>query len=106
MPELPEVQTIVHDLANSALIGRRIAAVRVLWDKSIDTPAPAEFSRRIKGQHVSAVNRRGKFIVMQLQPPWHLLVHLRMTGSFEILAPRAKRSKHARVIFTLSNGRQ
>ena len=106
MPELPEVQTIVDDLGESSLMGCRISDVKIFWDKSIATPTPAAFRRQIKGQYMSAVDRRGKFIIIQMQTPWHLLVHLRMTGSFEILNRRSRRSKHARVIFRFNNGRR
>lgn len=106
MPELPEVQTIVDDLEKAALLGRRISAADVFWEKSISTPTPATFRQQIKGQRISAVNRRGKFIIIQLHTPWHLLIHLRMTGSFELLERQAKRSKHARVVFRLNDGRR
>ena len=106
MPELPEVQTIVYDLEHSALVDRRISAANVFWNKSIATPTPAEFRRQIKGQRISAVTRRGKFIILHLQTPWHLLIHLRMTGSIEFLNRRVKRSKHARVVLRLDDGRR
>jgi formamidopyrimidine-DNA glycosylase len=84
MPELPEVQILVNQLA-PRLEGARIAAVE-LRDAKIRL-APSIVGRRIR-----RVRRRGKNLIFDLSGGWHLLVHLRMTGWFEFSEPRCWRA--------------
>ena len=81
MPELPEVETIARGLASGAdnLIGRRVARAHVAWQRTVEKPSAAEFERRIVGQTVKAVGRRGKFVRIELDKD-ALLIHLRMSG--------------------------
>ena len=89
MPELPEVETIARGLASGAdnLIGRRVVRAHVAWQRTVAKPEPAlseangaaEFERRIVGQTVKAVGRRGKFVRIELDKD-ALLIHLRMSG--------------------------
>lgn len=77
MPELPEVETIVRDLAQF-LVGRSCRAVQVLNLKSINLTA-AKFRQQVLHQPISEVSRRGKHIVIKL-PQNYLVIHLKMTG--------------------------
>ena len=79
MPELPEVETIVRGLA-PALTGRRIAEVRVETPRSVVNDLPGDFVSLLRGDRITGVTRRGKFIVMPLASGSTLTVHLRMTG--------------------------
>lgn len=98
MPELPEVETIARSLRNVAgfdftpgqglderpgVVGRMIAAARVDWPRSIATPHLPEFTRRIAGQQVLEVGRRGKYLLLRLDRDW-LLIHLRMSGDIRV----------------------
>ncbi len=102
MPELPEVETIVRKLS-SRIIGLQVAAVVVNWERSIARPSAREFTEQLVGRTVSAVSRRGKYIVITLAPEKYLLVHLRMTGRL-IFVPSAEQphplatDKHTHVI--------
>jgi formamidopyrimidine-DNA glycosylase len=78
MPELPEVEMVVRGL-RAPLIGHTIQSMWYDWEKTIATPAPPAFEGRIIGQTVQAVERRAKYIVIELDTD-NLLVHLRMTG--------------------------
>ena len=66
MPELPEVETVARAL-HAQLTSRRISAVEVFWDRTIDRPDAATFCSALTGARVDAVGRRGKFITMQLR---------------------------------------
>src|SRR2546427_7781289 len=73
MPELPEVETIVNDL-RPQLAGRRIESVILTRDPAIRGrlvrhPSATKFVRRLRGRTIKAVERRGKYIVMPLDPP-------------------------------------
>jgi formamidopyrimidine-DNA glycosylase len=83
MPELPEVQILVNQLA-PRLEGARIKAVEV-------RDAKIKLTRNIVGRRIQRVWRRGKNIVFDLSGGLHLLVHLRMTGWFEFAEPKRYR---------------
>jgi len=106
MPELPEVQTLVNDLNAAGLAGNTFTAARVFWPKTIADLTPAAFSRRIKGKVIKSIRRRGKFLVFDLSPRDHLLIHLRMSGRLHLVRPRIKRSKHEHVVLSLDRVRQ
>ncbi|GAB4314205.1 MAG: bifunctional DNA-formamidopyrimidine glycosylase/DNA-(apurinic or apyrimidinic site) lyase [Phototrophicales bacterium] len=78
MPELPEVETVVRNL-RKPLIGRHIISMWYDWEKTIHSPAPADFAARITGQMIQAVNRRAKYILCELNHDV-LVIHLKMTG--------------------------
>jgi formamidopyrimidine-DNA glycosylase len=102
MPELPEVETVVRAL-RSAIIGARID--RVCYASSrISHPNPRGWKTALTGRQVSAVSRRGKYIVISFYTSGHLVVHLRMTGRFRLLSRSAKRGRHDRLILDLDGG--
>ncbi len=106
MPELPEVQTIVNDLNAADLIGRRITAARVFWRRTISEPSPALFCRRLTGREFTAIRRRGKFLVFNLDDGSSLLMHLRMSGRLHLVAADVPRTRHEHVLLSFADGRQ
>ncbi len=106
MPELPEVQTIVNDLVDAGLVGRRIRAVVVRWPGVIDGVSAAAFRRRVAGNRIQAIHRRAKFIVWRLEDASHVLMHLRMTGRLHFARPGSRYAKHEHIAFRLDDGRQ
>jgi formamidopyrimidine-DNA glycosylase len=106
MPELPEVQTLVDDLNSAGLVGDTFTAARVYWPKTIADLTPAAFHRRIKGKVIKSIRRRGKFLVFDLSPREHLLIHLRMSGRLHLVRPRTKRSKHEHIVLSLDRALQ
>ncbi len=106
MPELPEVQTLVDDLNAAGLVGRTITAARVYWPRSIATPTAKAFCRRVRNQTIQSIRRRGKFLVLELSAPTHLLIHLRMSGRLHLVAAKTKRSKHEHIVLYLDNTQQ
>ncbi len=82
MPELPEVETIVHDL-NKKIIGREIQDVWTDFPKNIKNPKDfTEFRKKIKNKKIKKVWRRGKNILIDLSGGLTLLVHQKLTGHF------------------------
>jgi formamidopyrimidine-DNA glycosylase len=104
MPELPEVETIRREL--SSLCGLTITGVTVLSPKLIRGASADEFADGATGLVISAVERRGKFLLLRLEPGFDLVVHLRMAGRLYVNAPDDPIEKHTHVIFDLSDGRQ
>lgn len=105
MPELPEVQTIVDALIAAGVEGTRIERAWVYWPKTIATSKPQWFCRRIRNKRIEAIKRRGKFIVLHLSDGLHLIVHLRMTGRFELGKPTGHRIPHVHVVLVLDDQR-
>ena len=111
MPELPEVESYVRAL-RALLIGRTITAVHVYWPRTIAQPSVREFTRRLPGLRVSAIDRRAKYLVFALSakssqvPTDYLLIHLKMSGQLDVTSHPKPIDKHDRVIFDLSGGRR
>ncbi len=106
MPELPEVQTIVDDLAAAGVVGRTITRATVRWPRSIGKPDPRTFCKRVCGRNILGIGRRAKYLVFALSDGIWMVVHLRMTGRFELLPARKSPAKHVHVVFALDDGRQ
>ncbi len=106
MPELPEVQTIVNDLNAADLTGITISAARVFWPSTIAEPSPKLFCQRVKGQQFTAIRRRGKYLVFDVDDGHTLLLHLRMSGRLHLVSADTPRAKHEHVIFSFDDGRQ
>src|SRR5262245_37574278 len=101
MPELPEVETVARDL-RSLLVGRSFLgvrrsrkALRQSWSKGWDP--------KIIGQRVSAVDRRGKWLLVGLDSGAFLMAHLGMTGRFVVVPPMAANEPHTHLVFPLDN---
>jgi formamidopyrimidine-DNA glycosylase len=78
MPELPEVETIRRGL-ESKVRGRVIERVEVRLAKQVRGMSPAAFSRRLAGQRISGLGRRGKYLLFRLSSG-ALAIHLGMSG--------------------------
>ena len=109
MPELPEVEHVVRALR--AVVGRTIIASAIRLPKLIAPQSVSTFNRKIRNCSISAVSRRGKFILIELQKPDRqggciLAVHLRMTGKFLYLNADDELPKHSHAIFYLENDRR
>ncbi len=121
MPELPEVEHVVRALRRVA-VDRRIVATEILLPKLIAPTLTSAFKRKLKDSRITEVSRRGKFILIELDPngalphgrataprrssDYVLAVHLRMTGKFLYLSADDALPKHARAIFYLDNDRR
>ena len=100
MPELPEVETIKQDLQRH-ILGKRIKEVIIKEARSIKEPKPLEFKKRIQGQRIKEIKRRGKVLSFKLTSNAFIVIHLRLTGWFTLTQDI---DKAARVIFKLSKG--
>jgi formamidopyrimidine-DNA glycosylase len=105
MPELPEVETVVRAL-RPQLSGRKITAVRNTWPRHIDRPALPEFAECIRGQRISGITRRGKFILFPLDGSDTMIVHLRMSGHLSVVDAEVTADSHTHTIFELDNGQE
>lgn len=105
MPELPEVETMRRGIG--CLVGRRIAAVEFppgTVRPIVVEPRPPTVARRLLGRTVTAVDRRGKRILIEFSttggPRHWLVVEPRMTGRFMTTTPPTP--GHVRLILHLA----
>lgn len=106
MPELPEAETIVRDLA-ARVPGSTIVRVTVTHDDVLHRGlTPAALGRRLRNRGVTGVSRRGKNVVLELEGAHRLVINLGMTGRVVTSdAPRAGELRHVAVAFHLADGR-
>ena len=104
MPELPEVETVRRQL-EPALVGRRFERVRIDDPRLVRPYEPAEVAAELEGERVTAVERRGKYLVVRFVSGRVLLIHLRMTGSL-LSAPNGSLpdDPHRRAVVNLDDG--
>src|SRR5512143_3949586 len=79
MPELPEVETVRRQL-EPELVGRRIEGASVLDERLTRPESPRSVERAVEGREVTAVTRRGKYLLVGLEGGRTLALHLRMTA--------------------------
>lgn len=115
MPELPEVETVRRGLepvmkdARFTLVEQRRPDLRF--------PFPDQFAQRLQGRTVTALTRRAKYLVADMDGDDLLVMHLGMSGRFLIEngsddrdspghfhAETGGNSAHDHVVFHLSNG--
>ena len=114
MPELPEVETVRRGLA-PVLEGARLAHV-LARRPDLRFPFPEGFVQRLTGARIESLDRRAKYLMARLDRGSTLVMHLGMTGRFEIeggeqrvrpgdfaLAAPAD-PKHAHVVFHTEAG--
>ena len=102
MPELPEEETESAYIEEHAA-GKRIEEIRLLLPRLVKNAPPEEFCRLLTGQTISAVSRKGKYLLVRFSGGPSLLVHLRMTGSL-IYQEEYEEIRGQRIIFVLNEG--
>jgi formamidopyrimidine-DNA glycosylase len=105
MPELPEVEHVVRALRRS-ILGRRILAAEIKLPRLLVGSSPTSFKRKLRGARIDAVNRRGKYILIELDNQQVLLVHLRMTGKFLCIGADQPLPPYPHVVFYLDDDRR
>jgi formamidopyrimidine-DNA glycosylase len=116
MPELPEVETVRRGLEPVFKAARltRVEARR----PDLRFPLPDGFVQRLTGARIETLERRAKYLLATLDRGDTLVMHLGMTGRFDIEgADDARRPgdfhyaapadpKHAHIVFETDGGRR
>jgi formamidopyrimidine-DNA glycosylase len=115
MPELPEVETVRRGLA-PVLEGHRLARVEARRP-DLRFPFPEGFVQRLTGARIERLDRRAKYLLAPLDRGDTLVMHLGMSGRFEITGRDAglvrpgdfalaqpPDPKHAHVVFETDAG--
>jgi formamidopyrimidine-DNA glycosylase len=115
MPELPEVETVRGGLA-PVLEGHRLARVEARRP-DLRFPLPLNFVQVLTGATVTRLARRAKYLLASLDREDTLVMHLGMSGRFEIAQPEGPARqpgefhyapdpdpKHAHILFETEAG--
>jgi len=114
LPELPEVETVRAGLS-PVMAGARLARVEARR-ADLRFPFPEDFVQRLTGATILGLQRRAKYLLAPLDRGDTLVMHLGMSGRFEIArAEGAERPgqfhyaadpdpKHAHVVFETEAG--
>jgi len=100
MPELPEVETTLRGI-EPYLVGKTIKKVTIRTDK-LRWPIPREIIHLLKNQTILSVERRAKYIFINLENG-SLIVHLGMTGSLRVIDAKTPVQKHEHIDILLKN---
>jgi formamidopyrimidine-DNA glycosylase len=114
MPELPEVETVRGGLA-PVLEGQRLTRVEARRP-DLRFPFPENFVQTLTGATIVSLQRRAKYLMGRLDREDTLVMHLGMSGRFEIARPEGSSRpgqfhyapdpdpKHAHVVFETEAG--
>lgn len=110
MPELPEVETVRRGL-QPAMEGATITRAQVNRP-DLRWPFPERMADRLTGAKVTALRRRSKYILADLDTQESLLIHLGMSGRMTVSGDplgqfahdHPKAEKHDHVVFDMDNG--
>ena len=136
MPELPEVETIAHDL-RGLVTGARIVGARSNWPRTLRSHESEAFAGAVAGREIEGVGRRGKQLLIWLGPaaaagaparapdgatpvadqatgaapdpgaaPAVLTIHLKMTGQLFVVPAGTPEDRHVHVALALADGRE
>jgi formamidopyrimidine-DNA glycosylase len=105
VPELPEVETIVRDLA-PRIEGRRVRDARLLKSDVLRRVSKRKLLAALRGTTIARVERRAKHVVFTLEGGERLVVHPRMTGSLVVYdrPMSAAEVKYAVLVCRLEDG--
>ncbi|MDR1701866.1 MAG: DNA-formamidopyrimidine glycosylase [Sporomusaceae bacterium] len=106
MPEMPEVETIRRTLSPK-VTGRRIENIEISLSRLIKYPEPAAFQALLLKKTITGLERRGKYLIFQLDSGLIMVVHLRMTGQlYYQQGPNRERKAHTHLTITFEDGAQ
>ncbi len=114
MPELPELE-VVREVLKRRIIGYTIDSVEVVPAGAaivVRDLTHAGFSQVLTGATITAITRRGKFLVFALELAWafdsgrsaYLVINPKLTGRLQLAHQGEKRYAKTHVVFFLPGG--
>lgn len=94
MPELPEVETTRRGV-EPFVVGQKVERL-VVRQPALRWPVPDDLPGIVKGQTVTRLARRGKYLLLDLGAGT-VIIHLGMSGSLRLCAPGQPPKKHDHV---------
>ncbi len=99
MPELPEVEVLRRSL-EPRLLDRRIESVEVR-SPALREPLDRRMLGRLADRRIESLRRRAKYLLIDLEGAWTLVIHLGMSGRFTIVPAGAPFERHEHLAFYL-----
>jgi formamidopyrimidine-DNA glycosylase len=103
VPELPEVESIRCSL-EPLVAGRRIVRAEIYDPRLVQPERAPDIALRLEGERISALGRRGKYLLVRFDSEMTLVVHLRMTGSLRHRRIGTEECGHERARLELDDG--
>jgi formamidopyrimidine-DNA glycosylase len=104
VPELPEVETLRNDLEHE-IVGRKVTAVEVKAARTVRRHHNRkEFGKRLLGRRIAAIDRRGTYLVMELESGDALVAALGATGRLRRERSSAPMEPGTDAVITFSTG--
>jgi len=91
MPELPEVETTVKGL--SVILNQKISNVKIHTSK-LRFKIPYNIINILRNSKISNLRRIAKFIIIDLDTDYSLIIHLGMSGRLKTVSSTYTRIKH------------
>src|SRR6056297_3397426 len=101
MPELPEVETMCRGIA--PIVGQRVLSLdqpEIACRPCLMDPDVATMDRRLRGKTVTAIERRGKRVMIRLDGVSRLVIEPRMSGLVLLTDPPSVEHLRLRVRFS------
>lgn len=106
MPELPEIETLRHDLERE-VGGKRIKEVELAGAKVVGRhPTRKHFISRVEGAKVQSVRRRGSILLLPLDNDETIVIDLSSGGHLRRQSSREAVDPHTQATFTFTQGGQ
>lgn len=101
MPELPDLETLKEAL-EERILGREIVSAHALRPGILKTTAlPLD---AVNGRAFSGVARRGKYLILTVEPKLHVVAHLMLGGRFVLCKSETKITKATGLQVTFVDG--
>ncbi len=101
VPELPEIETIVRGL-RKLIVGYELTGVKICRADMVKEGR--SLLRRTRGEKITGILRRGKYLIIQLSSGKQIIFHLGMTGRLIYSKPEAPLESHTHLRLCLSPG--
>lgn len=79
MPELPEVETVRRGLER-LIVGKAVKSAKCIDSPKSFPNADADVAQFLVGAAITAVKRRAKVLLIEMDTQYTLVIHLKMTG--------------------------
>jgi formamidopyrimidine-DNA glycosylase len=104
MPELPDLE-VIGEFLRPRLLGQTIVAAQVLRPIVVRDLGGQGVEGRLAGRRIAALSRRGKLLILELEPgDEYLAVNPMLAGRLHYGPPAKRRPGYAAVELQLSNG--
>ena len=102
MPELPEVETTIKGLDE---IKNHIIHKVIIHTKQLRFKVPYNINKKLKNSKISKIKRIAKYIVIESDSNFSLIIHLGMSGRLKLISNKFKRDKHDHFELILYNNK-